>query len=164
VSTRSIFRFVPGADDDPQPWLDREFDERSPAPSPDGRWLVYTSNQSGRDEVYAQPYPDHGAVVPVSIDGGASPVWSRDGREIFFVGIDGYLWSAHVSVDAGGFRVESRERLFELEDLHTDLSRATWDVAPDGRFLFTKPVGQQGESALVLVRNWIQEATGVDPR
>jgi len=160
TSARSIFRFVPGVDDEPQPWLDREFDERGPAPSPDGHWLVYTSDQSGRDEVYAQPYPDRGAVVPVSIEGGTSPVWSRDGREIFFVGTDRYLWSARVSVNASSFRVESRERLFELGDLLTDQSRATWDVAPDGRFLFTKAATAGVESSLVLVRNWVQEATG----
>ena len=162
--TRSIFRFVPGADDAPTPWLDRDFEETNPAPSPDGRWLVYTSNQSGRMEVYAQPYPDHGAVVPVSIDGGSSPVWSRDGEEVFFVGNDGYLWSARVSFDASSFRVVSRERLFELGDLRWDASRPVWDVAPDGRFLFTRPLTQARESALVLVRNWVQEVTGGDSR
>jgi len=161
ASLRSIFRFVPGEDEVPQPWLDREFNERNPAPSPDGNWLVYSSDQSGRDEVYAQPYPGRGAVQNVSIDGGSQAVWSRDGREIFFVGTDGFMWSATVSYDTSSFRVESRQRLFELnEDLGADIQRPNWDVAPDGRFLMTRGDTERGASALVLVRNWVQEITG----
>jgi serine/threonine-protein kinase len=164
VTTRGIFRFVPGEDDAPRPWLDRDFNERNPAPSPDGHWLVYSSDQSGRDEVYAQPYPEGGAVVPVSIDGGTAAVWSRDGREVFLVGSDGFMWSARVSYDASSFRVESRERLFEIGTLRTDPQRPAYDVASDGRFLFSRPTGDGGRSELVLVRNWVQEATGANLR
>jgi serine/threonine-protein kinase len=164
VSMRGIFRYVPGEDDAPRPWLDRDFNERSPAPSPDGNWLVYASDQSGRDEVYAQPYPDGGAVVAISIDGGSQPLWSRDGREVFFVGADGYMWSATVAFDASSFRVEARERLFELGEVGSDPQRTVFDVAADGRFLFTRGVGSGGGRELILVRNWVQEVTGASLR
>lgn len=160
ASTRSIFRYVPGQDSAPLPWLDREFNERSPEPSPDGNWLVYASNQSGRSEVYAQPYPAGGRVESVSIEGASQPAWSRDGREVFFVGNDGWMWAAAVRYDASSFAVESRERLFEIGiNLRTDTQRRTWDVSPDGRFLFS---GREGDGGiqLILVRNWVQEVTG----
>ncbi|MDA0330297.1 MAG: protein kinase [Gemmatimonadetes bacterium] len=164
VSMRSLFRFVPGEHDEAQPWLDRAFNERNPAPSPDGNWLLYTSDQSGRDEVYAQPYPDGGAVTPVSIEGGYSALWSRDGSEVFFLGLDGYMWSASVTFDATRFMVDSRERLFEVGGLANELQRRMHDVAQDGRFLFTTQGEVQAQSQLVLVRNWVQEVTGRSPR
>jgi len=121
---------------------------------------VYASNQSGRSEVYAQPYPAGGRVESVSIEGASQPVWSRDGREIFFVGDDRWMWSASVRYDASSFVVESRERLFEMDDnLRTDGQRRLWDVAPDGRFLFSRREGDGGIQ-LILVRNWVQEVTG----
>jgi len=156
---RNIFRFTPGKDSTPVPFLNRHFQERNPAPSPDGKWLVYTSDQSNRDEVYAQPYPQGGAVVPVSTDGGYAPLWSRDGRELFFVGADGYLWAAAVTYDERSFRVNRRTRLFSVEGLFTDPHRQVFDVAPNGRFLFRiQPTADAGEQ-LVLVRNWVQAVT-----
>jgi serine/threonine-protein kinase len=160
VSARSIFRFVPGESSAPDPWLDQEFNERSPAPSPDGAWLVYSSDQSGRDEVYAQPYPEGGRVFPVSIEGGRSAVWSRDGTEIFWQGDDDWLWGARVTYNAETFSVTSRERLFELDGLTFGREIPSWDVAPDGRFLFSRPVDTGRQSGIVLVRNWVQEVTG----
>ena len=156
---RNIFRFAPGKDTAPVPFLNRTFQERNPAPSPDGKWLVYTSDQSNRDEVYAQRYPEGGAVFPVSTDGGYAPLWSRDGRELFFVGADGYLWAAAVTHDERTFRVTRRTRLFSIEGLFTDPHRQVFDVAPNGRFLFrVLPDADAGEQ-LVLVRNWVQTVT-----
>ena len=71
-------------DREPRPFLRTEFHERSAAVSRDGRWLAYTSDESGQDEVYARPYPDGSAKLLVSTGGGGSPVWSRDGRELFY--------------------------------------------------------------------------------
>ena len=69
---------------EPMPFLLTPFDERSPRFSPDGRWLAYVSDESGRDEVYVQPFPGPGAKWLVSTDGGREPVWGRDGRELFY--------------------------------------------------------------------------------
>ena len=160
TAARNIFRFVPGEHKTPVAFLNRSFQERNPAPSPDGKWLVYTSNQSDRDEVYAQPYPQGGAVVPVSIQGGFSPVWSRDGREVFYVGTDGYMWAAAITYDANAFRVTGRSRLFPTEAIVTDLHRPVFDVAPNGRFLARLRAPSGSREQLVLVRNWVQSVTG----
>jgi hypothetical protein len=164
ISLRNIFRFVPGKDSTPVPFLNRRFMERTPAPSPDSRWLVYTSDQSGRDEVYAQPYPGGGAVTPVSLDGGFSPVWSRDGRELFYVANDGHLWAARVSWGDATFRVESRTRLFSLDGIVTDTHRSAIEVGPDGRFLVQLRSDDGAGARLVLVRNWLQSVTAEKKR
>jgi eukaryotic-like serine/threonine-protein kinase len=159
ASPRNIFRFVPGEHDAPVPLLNRQFQERSPAPSPDANWLVYTSDQSGRDEVYAQPYPRGGAVIPVSINGGFSAVWSRDGREVLYIGADEFMWSARVRYDARSFVVEDRSRLFSMERIAIDYHRPPYDVASDGRFLVRQSSGTAPREKLILVRNWVQGVT-----
>ena len=67
-----------------EPFLRTRFNERYPEFSPDGRWLVYSSDESGRDEVYVRPYPGPGHAIQISTVGGSSPGWSRDGSEIFY--------------------------------------------------------------------------------
>jgi eukaryotic-like serine/threonine-protein kinase len=69
----------------PRPWLNTRFTEQHPDWSPDGRWLAYTSNESGRSEVYVQPYPGPGPRYTVSRDGGTNPAWASNGRELFYL-------------------------------------------------------------------------------
>lgn len=73
-----------GSKGEPSSFLRTRFNERAPKISPDGRWLAYVSNESGRDEVYVQAFPGPGGKWQISSDGGSEPVWSRDGRELFF--------------------------------------------------------------------------------
>ena len=73
----------------PQPFLRTPFDEFAPMFSPDGRWLAYLSDESGRLEVYVQPYPGPGGKWQISTEGGAEPVWARDGQELFYRSING---------------------------------------------------------------------------
>src|SRR5436309_2303008 len=68
----------------PTPFLNTRFDERDPTFSPDGHWIAYRSNESGRDEIYVQRYPATGRKWLVSTDGGTNPIWRRDGRELFY--------------------------------------------------------------------------------
>ena len=164
ASARNIFRFVPGKDSTPVPFLNRRFMDRNPVLSPDGRWLVYTSDQSGRDEVYAQPYPSGGAVTPISLAGGSSPVWSRDGRELFYIGNDGHVWAARISLGDATFRVESRTRLFSFDGIVTDTHRSAFEVGPDGRFLVQLRSDDGTGVRLVLVRNWLQSVTAEKKR
>jgi len=68
----------------PRPILATEFTEVHPSVSPDGKWMAYTSDASGRDEVYVRPFPAPGATVQLSVGGAETPIWSRSGRELFF--------------------------------------------------------------------------------
>lgn len=69
----------------PFPFLQRNFDERQAQISPDGRWIAYSSNESGRAEVYVQSFPKPGSKVEISTSGGSEPRWRRDGKELFFL-------------------------------------------------------------------------------
>ena len=68
----------------PRPWLATRFNETNPQFSPDGRWLAYTSDESGKTEVYVRPFPGPGQKRLVSSEGGTEPRWRGDGREIFY--------------------------------------------------------------------------------
>ena len=88
----------------PRPLLVTRFYERGAVFSPDGRWLAFVTDESGRAEVYIQPFPGPGAKVPMSNNGGLQPMWSRDGRELFYREGD---WMMAVSVTLDPFRVEA---------------------------------------------------------
>jgi serine/threonine-protein kinase len=157
---RSLFRFVPDEHEAPVPFVDEPYDEVSPSPSPDGQWMVYVSDQSGRQEVVARPWPDGGGLVPISTAGGSQPAWSRDGRELFYVDAERTMWSLTVEYDDDSFRVTDREPLFTV-DARLDGARTVYEVAPDGRFLFvmgSRNISGDG-SRVVLVRNWVQDVT-----
>ncbi len=141
-----------------------------PAVSPDGRWLAYHSNESGRPAVYVRPFPNvEDGKWQVSLRGGLMPVWSRDGRELFYVatGPEGLRMMA---VEYGGetaFTASRAERLFTLPG-PVDLGGVfrNWDVAPDGRrFVVLREAEgnaspadpRQGPTRLVYVANWFTE-------
>ena len=117
------------------PLLASGFNESNAAVSPDGRWLAYRSDESGRDEVYVQRFPELGGRVQISTDGGTGPLWSPDGTELFYR--EGPAMMA-VAVDGSGpaFSAGRPVRLFEGRYLD-DLAR-NYDLAPDGRFLMIK--------------------------
>lgn len=134
--------------------------ETTPVLSPDGRWLAYTSDVSGTNEVYVRPFPAvESAQVKVSVDGGVVPLWSHDGSELFYVRSDGTLMAAAVRYEPS-FRVAGREPLFALGGRFAgNINEYRWDVADDGRFIMVS-VGATGgpvEDALILVRNWFTE-------
>ena len=138
--------------------LDGPFAEARPALSPDGRWLAYQSDESGRFEVYVRPYPAvDRARVQVSTRGGSSARWSVDGRELFF--FDG---TNLVAVPVSGTTSLTLGRPTTLFDASSfgDRLGPLYDVAPDGRFLFLRPGGTTGEpprrSDLRMVTYWAQ--------
>jgi hypothetical protein len=126
--------------------------------SGDGRWIAYTSNQSGRPEVYLIGYPTPGAARQVSTAGGSQPRWRHDGRELFYLARDGNLMS--VSVDGGATGVALGVPAILLS-VRTALSthQYDYDVAPDGcRFIVSIAQSEPGD-ALLIIRNWTAQVT-----
>jgi eukaryotic-like serine/threonine-protein kinase len=130
------------------------FTEQAPRISPDGHWVTYQSDESGRYEVYVRPFPGPGAHSPVSVGGGTLPLWSRDGHTIFFTN-GSQLVAAPVATHPT-LSVGRREVLFTGNFL-TGAGHAQYDVAPDGRsFLMLQPVVGTGEQ-IVVIYNWAAE-------
>lgn len=122
--------------------------------SPDGRFVAYVSNESGRAEVYVRPYSGQGPRTQVSAEGGIEPVWSRDGKELFFRHGRDLL---AVTVQTTPSFSTGRSQVVFSGDYAFGPLLANYDVAPDGkRFLMMK--GRQWlEGQLVLVLNWFSE-------
>src|SRR5262249_28892592 len=97
-----------------RPILNSPASETYPDLSPDGHWLAYCSNKSGRNELYVQPYPGPGAPVLVSTDGAAEPAWSRDGKELFFRSPGGKMMSVKFKIAGSEFAPEKPALLFQL--------------------------------------------------
>ncbi|MGH9221970.1 MAG: protein kinase domain-containing protein, partial [Vicinamibacterales bacterium] len=160
--TSDILIATPGASTPTQPLLHSSFNEAGPAISPDGRWLAYQSNESGRAEVYVRPFPDvEKARAQVSTEGGVEPRWSRNGRELFFVSGGGpnprLVWKATITL--GETAVSSTPEI--IAKLPNDWSLA-YDLAPDGRFLFNAPASEGTadgtiRSQIVVVEHWFDE-------
>jgi serine/threonine-protein kinase len=148
------------------PLLHGKANEYYPDISPDGRWIAYVSNESGRTEVYVQPFPDLGARHQISTDGGTAPAWSRDGRELFYTttttlgGQASVTKMMAVSVRLTPTFVASPPRmLFEGRYGATAIVRP-YDVSPDGqRFLMVKQRERPPlfASQMILVQNWVDE-------
>jgi Tol biopolymer transport system component len=134
--------------------------ESSPTVSPDGRWLAYEADQTGRFEVYVRPLSGPGASTQVSLDGAIRPLWSHGGSEIFFWTNDSVA-VARVRTEPS-FAVESRETLFSLTDLSRPTAQRPYDVAPDdSRLLMLRRVTAPGESApYAVILNFAAELEG----
>jgi serine/threonine-protein kinase len=124
--------------------------ESMPRLSPDGRWIAFITNESGRDEVVVQPFPVPGGRVQVSITGGAEPVWSRDGRRLFYRG-DGLLLAANIK-PGPAFAVTSRDTVLTDTYLFASNPHANYDVMPDGKHFVFLQGAKAGEMTAVL--NW----------
>jgi dipeptidyl aminopeptidase/acylaminoacyl peptidase len=119
--------------------------------SPDGRWLAYSSNDGTREEVYVTSFPGGEGRWQISREGGTYPVWRHDGKEVYFIGLDGHIYATQVEANEKSFDVESSEALFELRN--TFALGSPFDVAPDGRFMvLTQPEGSALPMTVVL--NW----------
>jgi len=149
-------------DSAPVPVVVTPYDEEAIAISPDGRWLAYESNETGRTEVFLRPFPNTEAGKwQVSNDGGYAPLWARNGRELFYV--SGNFEMVAVSVAQGAEpRLGQRTRLFALgERLYMSKNEfyTPFDVAPDGRFIMARTIRSATalDLPLVVVDNWLEE-------
>jgi Tol biopolymer transport system component len=160
VGARDIWTLSP--EGDASPFLVTSFNERSPIFSPDGQWLTYVSNESGRDEVYVQPYPGPGRKWPISREGGAEPTWSPDGRELFFrQGRKMMVVTVHTGTT---FTVGEPRLLFEGEYLLDANGNANYDVFPDGtRFVMIEAGEESAPAQINIVLNWFEELKRLVP-
>jgi eukaryotic-like serine/threonine-protein kinase len=141
-----------------RPFLATQHNESAPRFSPDGHWLAYVSDESGRWEVYVQPYPGPGGKWQVSTDGGAEPAWNPAGRELFYRA-GNRMMAAPVTFQPG-FSAGKPVVLFDGPWLPSPLTTANYDVSRDGqRFLMLKSADDedQGARQIVMVQNWLEE-------
>ena len=133
------------------------FTEEHPRLSADGRWLAYTSNEPGRVEVFVQPFPGPGGRSQISTDGGTEPVWSRDGRELFY--LNGDKMMAVEITTAPTFRAGTPRLLFEGRYLFSPNGVAAYDVSADSRrFLRVQPMHPDPPANQInVVVNWFEE-------
>ena len=127
--------------------------ESMPRLSPDGKWLAYHSNESGRFEIYVRPFPGSGARIQVSDTGGSEPLWGRSGRSLYYRTQLGEVVEVAVTTGAE-FSIGARKVVL-TGDYLTDSSHPNYDIAPDGRFLMLKRAG--AESQTIVVHNWGRE-------
>jgi serine/threonine protein kinase len=143
-----------------RPWLATAFNEHMARISPDGNWVAYASNSTGRSEIYVRRFDGSGSAIPVSSDGGTHPRWRRAGHELYFMGPADEMMAADVSATAASFAAGTPHKLFAvpLNDLPT-LNFPPYDVSADGqRFLLNVPDRPeplfflQGLDALMRIR------------
>ena len=162
IGLRDIYTFRPGVDSAAVPLVaTTDFAEGAPEISPDGRWLAYASNETGRDEVFVRPFPDvDSGRVRVSTDGGLAPLWSKDGRELFYT--DANRGFVVTGFDPAAGEVLTRETLFTIPvDYEAETGNNAYDVTLDGeRFLMARAYGGEGEDEgprFILVQNFFEE-------
>ena len=147
-------------DKQPIPFLRTPFVERDGQFSPDGKWIAYQSNESGQFEIYVQPFPGPGEKFRISANGGAQPRWDTNGRELFYVSLDGKMMAAPVKLLPDGQSLETRTpaALFPVRIAGGPLPGSfnqQYAVSSDGqRFLANLAADEGGASPITLILNW----------
>ena len=159
---REIYQMPLEGDHTPERLLQGEFNRGNAEVSPDGRWLVYRSDQSGQMEVYVQPYPGPGPTVPVSVGGGTSVTWSPDGSELIYR-LGDRMMAVSFNADGDRVRIGPPTELFRGNYVAAIAGGTRlYHIAPDGRFLMLKEASASGDGdelppQVVLVQNWFEE-------
>jgi len=145
-----------------RPFVRTPFNETAPAFSPAGRWIAYQSDESGRNEVYVQSFPEPGGKVLVSTEGGTEPAWSGDGRELFYKNGD-RMMAVAIAVQPA-FQPSKPQVLFEGPSWVIAGSRQ-YDVTPDGRRFLMIAESEQVAAAthINIVLNWFGELKRLAP-
>jgi len=143
----------------PRPFLRTQFNEHEARFSPDGRWVAYVSDESGPSEVYVRPFPEdrQGLKRQVSVGGGTSPRWRRDGTELFFIASDKKLMAVPVRTGAS-FEAGAPAALFRIEARVDPVGAGEYEVSADGqRFLINTSIVEVNLLPLTAVINWTQD-------
>jgi serine/threonine-protein kinase len=153
-------RLDEGSSRQPEPFLQTPFQEDLPLFSPDGRWIAYRSNESGRMEIFVAQFPGAAVRRQISIDGGDQPLWAPSGKQLFYVN-GKRIMSVDLATDAG-LRAGKPRVLFERTLARSAIDSGQWGhiyaVFPDGkRFLFVENPEQPEVRELRVVLNWFEE-------
>jgi eukaryotic-like serine/threonine-protein kinase len=140
-------------DQKPRPFLHSNANEGSPGFSPGSDWLAYESDETRRFEIYIQAFPAGGRKHQASIDGGRMPVWSRDGKELYFIAPDGQMMSVPIASKGGNLEIGTPKALFQSNIVTASNNFVTFDVSKDGRFLIPQQEQASGLPLTLLV-NW----------
>ena len=141
------------------PLVVTDFQERTVSLSPNGRWLAYVSNRSGREEVYVRPFPPDAGwnLVTVSANGGVEPVWAHSGRELFYRNGANELVAVQFTEDPT-FTPGQEDVLFSMGDYLRSQGRPMYDVRPDDQsFVMLRISEQAAATELIWVENWAEE-------
>jgi Tol biopolymer transport system component len=154
-----IWALPMGGNRKPFPVIQTDFDERDGQFSPDGRWIAYESNESGRFEIYVQPFPGPGSKWQMSTNGGAQVRWRRDGRELFYIGLDSRLMTVPLQVASGSQTLEpgTPVSLFATRIFGGALQGAfkqQYVVSPDGQRFLINSLTAATTSPITLILNW----------
>ena len=130
-----------------------QFDLTAPALSPDGKWLAYTSHETGRPEIYVVPFGHGSGKWEVSTDSGMLPRWRHDGRELFYLSLDNKIMSAEISEQGASLVIGKVAPLFQVNP--SSIVHWPYDVSADGKkFVVITRGAQQSSAPLTLVVNW----------
>jgi serine/threonine-protein kinase len=145
----------------PEPFLRTMDDERHPAFSPDGRWLAYSSNESGTFQVYVKAFPDKGGRLQVSNNGGLYPHWSRNGRELFFRTEDNRIMVVTYTTKGDSFAGGKPQPWSNKQLANVGITR-NYDLAPDGKHIAAlmpaeAPEDKKATNHVTLLLNFFDE-------
>jgi Tol biopolymer transport system component len=150
----------------PEPFLRTPFDEDLPLFSPDGHWLAYRSNESGRTEVYVAQFPGADVKRQISVGGGDQPMWAPDGKQLFYLNGD-HVMTVDLNAESGLQPTKPRvlfERALSPSSADSGVWGHTWAVFPDGkRFLFVENAAKAEVRELRVVLNWFEELKRLVP-
>jgi len=162
TGTADLWALPTAGERKPYPVVQSSFDEANGQFSPDGKWLAYESNESGRFEIYVQPFPGPASKSQVSTAGGSQPNWRSDGKELLYVATDGHMMAAPITVLSDGqLKAGAPAALFTTQ-LATGANvfgpggaaKSQYVVTPDGRFLMNVALDETNLPPIAVVLNW----------
>jgi hypothetical protein len=153
-----IWAFPTDGGSKPFPVVQTPFEERDGQFSPDSNWIAYQSNESGRFEIYVQPFPPAGSRTQITSNGGAQVRWRRDGKELFYVALDDRLMAVPIRISSDGKAIDAGapRPLFgtHIGGAVSGVYRPQYVVSPDGQRFLMGTVTEETFSPITVILNW----------